>query len=159
MAKSKTADKIIQETCQKLFKLAEVDAKVEVRLTAGEGEEQDVVEVNIDTTQDAGLLIGRRGETLGAIQSFLALVARQKTEEWTRVLVNVGDWRDKEEERLMSLARQAAERAQTTGESQTLYNLNASQRRVVHMSLGDDDKVETLSEGEGRERYLVVKPK
>lgn len=150
--------KVVSKLITEFFDLAGVEATAAVELIVG-SDDQDVVEVNVKTDQDTGLLIGRRGETLGAIQSFLSLGARQHLGDWVRVVVNIGDWRDKEEERLKDLAAQVADRAKSTGESQTLYNLTAGQRRIVHMALSEDKEVETSSEGEGSERYLVVKPK
>ena len=83
-------------------------------------------------------------------------MSRQKLEGWVRVLVNVGDWRQKQEEQLTALATSAAERARETKEAQLLYNLNPSQRRVVHMALGNEKDLTTESQGEGKDRHLVV---
>ena len=114
--------------------------------------------VDIDAKEETGLLIGRRGETLNSIQTILGIMARQKTGEWARIIVNVGDWREKQESHLKELADQAALRAKETGQPQPIYNLSASQRRVIHLALAEDPEVETISEGEGEERYLIVKP-
>ena len=72
---------------------------------------------------------------------------------------NVGDWREKQEEHLRILAKEAAERAKETGNPQPIYNLTPSQRRIVHMELTNDKEVVTESTGEGDERYLVISPK
>jgi len=71
----------------------------------------------------------------------------------------VGDWRERQEEQLVKMASEVAERAKQTGEPQPLYNLTPAQRRVVHLELEKDSEVTTESTGEGNERYLVVKPK
>src|SRR3990172_1360376 len=92
-------------------------------------------------------------------EEVLGMMVRQETGEWKRVLVNVGDWREKQEEYLTQMAKTTAERAKTTGEPQPLYNLTPAQRRVIHMALSEDSEIETESQGEGEERYLVVKPK
>jgi spoIIIJ-associated protein len=89
----------------------------------------------------------------------LGIMLKQKTGEWARVLVNIGDYREKEEDYLKNLAEGAAARAKETGEPQTLYNLKAGQRRIIHMFLTQDKEVETESQGEGSERYLLIKPK
>jgi spoIIIJ-associated protein len=143
----------IKEIASELFELLglKVDFKVK--------EEEDVVYLDIEAPEATGLLIGRHGETLNAIQSFLAMAIKQSTGEWVRVVVNIGDWRQKQEEQLVKLADQAAARATETGQPQYLYNLNATQRRMVHLALAENKSVETQSEGEGNERYLVVKPK
>jgi len=81
------------------------------------------------------------------------------TGEWFRVIVNVGDYRQKQEEKLKELANVSADRAVETNEPQPIYNLNASQRRVVHMHLAERGDVLSESQGEEPERYLVVKSK
>ncbi len=143
----------IKKIASELFKLLglEVDLKVK--------EEDGIVYLNIEAPEATGLLIGRHGETLNAIQSFLAMAIKQASGEWVRVVVNIGDWRQKQEEQLVKLANQAATRATETGQPQYLYNLNATQRRIVHLALAENKAVETQSEGEGNERYLIVKPK
>jgi spoIIIJ-associated protein len=87
------------------------------------------------------------------------MIYRQENGEWKRISVNVGDWREKQEEYLSEMAKVTAERAKQTGEPQNLYNLSPSQRRIIHIALSEDKEIETESVGEGEERYLVVKPK
>lgn len=153
----KDGDKVveIENIAKKLLGLMGTKAVPHV----SKDEENEAVAVNIETDEESGLLIGPRGETLNAIQTVIGMIFRQKTGEWQRIIVNISDWRERQEERLSSLAYQSALRAKETGEAQSLYNLNASQRRIVHMALADDKEVETESAGEGRERYLVVKLK
>ena len=121
--------------------------------------ENEAFMVEIKTEEEVGLLIGRHGETLKAIETAIAMMLKQKTGEWARVVVNVGDWRQKQEEYLNNLADQAAQRAKETKEPQPIYNLSAAQRRIIHMALSKNQDVTTESVGEGEERYLVVKPK
>lgn len=113
--------------------------------------------VNIEGGNETGLMIGRKGETLLAIQTVLGLMLKQKIGDWKRVVVNVGDYREKEEDYLKNLALNACSRARETGSPQALYNLNPSQRRVVHMVLANEEGIVTESVGEGADRYLVVK--
>lgn len=155
MAKSKSGTKIVEESLKKIFEMCGITSAFRVKMDT----ESDSVEVNIDDGAEAGLLIGKRGDTIFSIQQILALVMKQQTGEWKRVFVNVGDWREKQEEYLKSLAMQAVERVRSTGESQKLYNLNAAQRRIVHMVLSEEEGIVTESEGEGIERCLIVKPK
>lgn len=145
----------VQKLVDKLLDLMGTKAKA----VASEDKENEAVRVNIETDDEAGLLIGRHGETLDALQVILGMMVFQESKEWTRIIVNVGDWREKQEDQLKSLALQAAERARETGEPQTLFNLNASQRRIVHMVLTEEKDIETESSGEGKERYLVIKQK
>ena len=106
-----------------------------------------------------GLLIGFRGENINAIQTVLGIMLKGQTGEWYRLIVNVGDYREKQEEKLKELANQSADRAIETKEPQPIYNLTAGQRRAVHMHLADRNDVTTESSGLEPERYLVIKPK
>lgn len=115
--------------------------------------------INISSDEETGLLIGKKGENLTSIQTVLSLMLKQKMGEWKRVVVNVGDYREKEEDYLKNLAESTANRAIETKEPQNLYNLKPWQRRVVHLYLSERSDVETESQGEGAERYLVVNPK
>lgn len=147
----------LKKIAEELFSILEIEAGIEVTEDTAE-DSQKVYLVTIDAPREAGLLIGAHGSTLQAIQSFMAMALKQKTGEWVRVVVDIGDWRQKHEEHLAALARQAAERARSTGDAQQLYNLTPAQRRVVHMVLAEEEGVITESEGEGASRYLVVKP-
>jgi len=142
----------IREITEELLKLTGTDAKAVFVYD----KKNDVVVINLESEEEAGLLIGNRGDTLNSLQSIIGMIFRQKTGEWQRVVVNVSDWRERQEERLVKLAEQTAQRAKDTGEPQSLYNLNASQRRIVHLALSEDNDIETESQGEGKERYLVV---
>lgn len=121
--------------------------------------ENDSYLINIEAKNDAGLLIGKKGETINALQVIINQIVRQKKGEWVRVIVDVADFREKEEGRMLELASQTAARARETGEPQNLYNLTPSQRRVVHMTLAEEKDLQTESVGEGLERYLVVSKK
>lgn len=147
-------NKTIQELTEKLLELAGVSAQVEV-VDLGE----NTCEVNLSTDDETGLLIGFRGENINAIQTVLGIMLKGQTGEWYRLVVNVGDYRQKQEEKLKDLADQSADRAVETKEPQPIYNLNATQRRVVHMHLSQRNDVITESEGVEPERYLVVKAK
>ena len=75
------------------------------------------------------------------------------------MVVNIADFREKEETRMIELANQTASRLRETGEAQSLYNLTPAQRRVIHMTLSNQKDIQTESTGEGSERCLVVKKK
>jgi len=147
--------KTLQELTDKLLELMSTKAKAEVSY---DEENQNFV-VNIDAGDETGLLIGKKGETLLSIQTVLSVLLKQKTGEWNRVVANVGDYREKEESYLKDLAASTAQRAIETKEPQNLYNLKAWQRRVVHMALAENKDIVTESEGEGDDRFLVIKVK
>jgi len=147
--------KILQKLTDELLSLMATKAKAGVSYD----KDNEVFNVNIDAGDETGLLIGKKGETLLGIQTILGFLLKQKTGEWNRLLVNVGDYREKEESYLKDLAASTAQRAKETGEPQNLYNLKAWQRRVIHLTLSEDKSITTESEGEGEERYLIIKPK
>lgn len=155
--KSISKDKLkkVEEAAVKLLSLMGSRCKVDVSLD----EEGQAVLVNLETDEETGLLIGRQGETLSAIQTILGMIARHDFDEWVRISVNVGDYQEKQEGRLKDLADQTALRAKETNEPQYLYNLTPNQRRIIHLTLSEDKEVETESQGEGRERFLIVKAK
>jgi len=147
--------KTLQKLADELLDLMATKAKVE----ASYDKDNEAFIVNIDAGDEAGLLIGKKGETLLGIQTILGFLLKQNTGEWNRLLVNVGDYREKEESHLKDLAASTAQRAKETGEPQNLYNLKPWQRRVIHLTLSEDKSITTESEGEGEERYLIIKAK
>jgi spoIIIJ-associated protein len=145
--------KTLEDLAKELLSLMMVEPKVSVEYD----KDGEVYSVDIDAGDATGLLIGKRGETLSSIQTVLGVLLKQKTGEWNKIMVNVGDYREKEEDYLKNLATSTAQRAKDTGTPQSLYNLKAWQRRIVHMALSEDKDVVTESVGEGEERYLIVK--
>lgn len=121
-------------------------------------DETGAYRVHIET-EETGLLIGFHGKTLESFQIILGLLVSKALDSWVRVYVNVGDYREKREEALMLMAQQAADRALTMGRPVELTHLSASERRVIHLTLSGDERVETESVGEGQRRTLLVKPK
>lgn len=142
----------IEKKANKLIELLGSKAKVKVE------ENEDSFFVNLEADKETGLLIGRHGETINSIQAILSLSLRETLGE-KKVFVNVGDWREKQEEKLSEMAEQIYQRVVDTKEAQPIYNLSSSQRRIIHMTLSEKKDVETESTGEGENRYLLVKPK
>lgn len=145
---------LIKKLAEELFSLAGVNVNVLVEET-----EEGTYEVNLETPDETGLLIGFRGENINSIQTVLGIMVKGNTGEWVRIIVNVGDYRQKQEQKLEELANQSADRAIETKEPQPIYNLTAGQRRTIHMFLSKREDVITESEGVEPERYLVVKSK
>ncbi len=154
MTKAKDNQKELEEIAKELFSLMGTKANLEVSWDG----ENEAFTVNVEASDETGLLIGRKGETLSSIQTVLGIMLKQKTGEWMRVLVNVGNYREKEEDYLRNLADSTAQRAKETGEPQSLYNLKPGQRRIIHLFLSEDKEIKTESVGEGIDRYLVVTP-
>ena len=89
----------------------------------------------------------------------MGVISYEKFGEKVPVLVDVDGWRERREETVTQIALSAAARVNQTGEEVPIYNLSPFERRVAHMALSEDPGVTTESEGEGRDRHLVVKPK
>lgn len=150
-----TKVKVVEETAKELLSLMGSNASIAVE----EDKVNEAVLVKINAGEEAGLLIGKHGETLYSLQTIVGMVVQKKLGEWIRVVVDVGDWREKQDERLRSLAYQIVEKTIESGQPQPIYNLTAGQRRIVHMALAENKDVITHSEGEGEDRCLVVEPK
>ncbi len=141
----------VKEITEDLLKRLEVAGTVAVDM-----DETGAYQVQIDT-EETGLLIGFHGKTLESFQIILGIIVSKKLEAWVKVYVNVGDYRQKREESLMHMAVAAADRAVTYGNPVELPHLSAGERRVIHMTLGGDERVVTESVGDGMNRTLVVK--
>jgi spoIIIJ-associated protein len=134
------------------------DLEIEAQAEVTADEENQVLSVQLESPQ-AAMLIGFHGETLHSLQLILSFAAHKIFEEWTRVVINVGDYRQKREEQLKKLALNLAMKAKFSGETQAIPNLNATERRIIHLALADHPDVVSQSEGVGRERILTIKPK
>ena len=146
--KTKTFEKITNE----LFSLLETKVGLEIK------KEKDGVAIQL-TTDEPGILIGYHGQALQALQLLITMIGFKKNGEWTRVLVNVGDYREKREESLTNMAKSLAQKVKFSGTSQSLPPMSSAERRIIHLALIDDQEVETISESEGRDRHVVIKPK
>jgi spoIIIJ-associated protein len=107
--------------------------------------------------EDMGLLIGRHGLTLEAVQELTRVVVAQKTGQRARVVVDVEDYRKRQIDRLTARVRESAARVRRTGRSETLEPMNPFLRRIVHTAVAEVDGVDSMSEGEGAERRVVIR--
>ncbi|MBI3742676.1 MAG: protein jag [Chloroflexi bacterium] len=109
--------------------------------------------------EDAGLLIGRRGETLGALQFAVNQIVSRKVPGGAMVSIDVEGYRARRAEQIKGIALRMAERVANTGRSLALEPMPARERRLVHVALTDHAKVVTESSGEGENRRVVIQPK
>lgn len=121
-------------------------------------EETDGVLTGLVEGDDVGLLIGRRGQTIDAVQHLAQRIVFPGGSANARVVIDAGGYRERRAETLRSIALDAAEETLRTGEAVELDRMPASERRIVHEYLRERDDVQTHSEGEEPERYLVVEP-
>lgn len=115
----------------------------------------DRVQVRVDC-EDTGLLIGREGQNLAAVQYLAARMVTHAVGAQVRVQVDAGDYHSRQDSRLQELARSLADKVRATGKSQSTRPLSAYQRRVIHLTLQDDPDVQTRSSGEGALKRVVV---
>ena len=104
------------------------------------------------------LLIGRHGQTLDAIQELARTAVGRRLDDRIRVLVDVGDYRKRQEERLVEGAREVAERVQRSGTEEQLDPMNAYERKLVHDVVAEFEGLESISEGVDPDRFVVVRP-
>lgn len=128
----------------------------EVTIDEYEGDEGELI---LDITgDDLAVLIGRHGKTLDSLQFLVSAVTVRKMGFRYPVVVDVEGYKSRQRQKLESIARSAANRAAGQNRSIKLRPMTPYERRIVHITLRDDDRVETASEGEGSARHVVVVP-
>lgn len=122
-------------------------------------ENEDKVDFDL-SGEEVGYVIGRRGETLDALQYLTSLVANNRKEEdsYLRVTVNTGNYREKRENTLESLGRKLALKAVKTGRRTSLEPMNPYERRIIHTSVQKINGAISWSEGENANRHVVIGP-
>ena len=119
-------------------------------------EENGDILIDLDCGDDYGIVIGRRGDTLDAIQYLTRLVVNKGEENYRRVSINVGDYREKREKTLISLAHKNASRVAKYGKSITLEPMNPYERRIIHTAVQDVEGVCSHSVGSDADRRVVI---
>lgn len=118
--------------------------------------DEDVIELIVPSTHLNGFLIGQRGETLRSLQQLIATTLKNREAELTRVNVDIADYKKQRNERLATQVEEWAKSVHESGEPMHLRPMSAAERRVVHQTLTDYSDIETHSEGEGRDRHVVL---
>lgn len=141
-----------KDALQRIVDLITTDAKISVK----EGRGRIFFNINGGET---GILIGKRGQTLEAIQYLVEKMVNKRSTKRIRVQVDVEGYLQNKRFGLQKRAKQLADKAKRTGKPATMGQMNAHDRRIVHLALKDDGAVRTQSMGEGYLRDLVVYPK
>ncbi len=147
--KKSDSERMIAEIVKGLFE--HMQMPVEHRVTQGE----DAYEVELETKDSDGLLIGRGGETLKALQHLISRMVGQR-DETLRVRVDVAGYRRRRHEQLRRKAQDLAERAVTNRRDALSEPLPADERRIVHLALTEDPRVETRAVGDGPIKRVAV---
>ncbi len=117
--------------------------------------EDDVIELSVPSSESNSLLIGRNAETLRSIQYLVSTTLRNKEAPLSRVNVDIADYKKQRAEKLAAQAREWIEEVRRTGDSH-IADLNAADRRIVHHVAAEYEDIRTFSEGEGRDRRLII---
>jgi len=125
----------------------------EVKATA----EDDVIQLSVPSTHLNGFLIGQHGDTVRAFQFIVSNALKNQNYEYTRVNVDVADYKKQRADRISDKAAAWMKKVQESGEAMELKPMNAADRRVVH-KLADESGLSTESVGEGRDRHIIIKP-
>lgn len=120
------------------------------------GADEDVIEMSIPSTHLNAFLIGQHGETLRNLQHIVSMTLHTKSAELVRVNIDVADYKRQRNDRLVSQAEDWVKKVRETGETMHLKPMSPAERRVVHQAVSDYGDVETHSEGEGRDRHIVL---
>ena len=147
-----TPQKRAEELLQSVFRAMNLD----VKMTCRTGEREILINVE---GPEAGVLIGRRGETLDALQYLINLSVNKNFSEKKKVLIDVEGYRSRREETLQKLALKMAEKAKKKGKSIALEPMSSQERRIIHTALQGRNDIYTYSEGEEPFRKIVISPK
>ena len=153
-------EEVAEEVLETLLNLMGVEATImpeSLQMTNGEEQVTPPLAFNIQG-EDLGILIGRRGQTLAALQYVARLIINHQMKVWTPVVIDVEGYKQRRSEALQALAMRMAEQVRVKGVPFTLEPMPAYERRIIHLALTDHPDVTTESTGEGDARKVVILP-
>ena len=146
-------DKKIKEITKTFFeKMLIFDTEVDVKEVEGS------YEISVES-DEPGMLIGKNGETMRAIEQILRLLVNKKMEKPLNLSLDIAGYKNKRRQEIEEMAESAADSAVRTGRVQLLIPMNAYERRIVHLILAERDDIETESAGEEPNRRVMIKTK
>ena len=119
--------------------------------------DDEVIELHVPSTHLNGFLIGQHGDTLRAMQFMVSNALKNNDYSVTRVSIDIAEYKKQRSDRLVAKAKEWLDQVKASGEPMHLKPMNAADRRTIH-KLADEYSLSTESEGEGRERHIVLKP-
>ncbi|MBS4218197.1 protein jag [Bacillus sp. FJAT-49711] len=143
-----TAKEFLQSVLSNMEIVSEIDIVKE--------DERNVI-FNI-TGEKMGLLIGKRGQTINSLQYLTQLAANRNSKHYITVILNPENYRERRKETLIQLAGRLASKAQHLKKSVSLEPMPNYERKIIHTALSENNKVQTVSEGEEPNRYVVIQP-
>ena len=117
---------------------------------------EDVIELSVPSTHLNGFLIGQRGDTLRAMQAMVSTMLKSKESPLNRVNIDIADYKQKHAQKILEELDGWVKEVRESGKPITLKPMNAADRRTVHRGLEDYSDVSSHSEGEGRDRHIVL---
>lgn len=149
--KKDTFEDIVQDFLDKMFEIMGIEAVVDITYN----EEEKTMDINL-TGPEMGVLIGKRGQTLDALQKIVQSVVNKHSEDFIRVKLDTENYRARRKDTLENLARNISYKVKRTKKSVVLEPMNPYERRIIHSTLQNDKYVSTRSEGEEPFRRVVV---
>jgi spoIIIJ-associated protein len=155
-----SVEQIARETLQELLAKMGVKARVSVRPEEEMPQDEDAPPFILDVTgDDLGVLIGRRGQTLLALQYVTRLIVSREVQRWVNLVVDVEKYKARREKSLRQLAQRMAERVSFNHQPIALEPMPPHERRIIHLALRDHPIVSTQSIGKGDQRKVTIVPK
>lgn len=149
--KKETLEDKVRSFLDEMFRAMNMEVVVDLTYD----EESKNMDIELKGTE-MGILIGKRGQTLDAIQYLVSIVANKDTEEYIHVKMDTENYRKRRRETVENLARNLAYKVKRTKKPVTLEPMNAYERRIIHSALQNDKYVSTYSEGEEPYRHVVI---
>ena len=144
-------DALVRETVRQLVRpIVGEDVHLDVKLGG------DRVQVGIDSEEDSGLLIGREGQTLAALQYMISRIVSRGMNAAVRVQLDAGEYRRRQDEKLREMALALADKVRLSGRSYSTRPLSSYHRRIVHVCLQEAVDVQTRSTGDGPMKRVVI---
>jgi spoIIIJ-associated protein len=149
--KKKTFEDDVQDYLESLFKAMDIQTEIQIDFD----ETENVLSINLEGPE-MGILIGKRGQTLDALQYIISLAVNKKTESYIRVKLDTENYRARRKETLENLAKNIAFKVKRSKRAFALEPMNPYERRIIHATLQNDKYVSTRSEGEEPYRKVII---
>ena len=149
--KKKTFVDDVREYLETLFKAMDIQADIKIEFN----ETENLLDIDVEGPE-MGILIGKRGQTLDALQYLISLAVNKKSDSYIRVKLDTENYRARRKETLENLAKNIASKVKRTRKTVSLEPMNPYERRIIHSALQSDPAVSTHSEGEEPYRRVVV---
>ena len=144
---------VTSEVIESLLSLMDAEVVLTLKQMHNDDVDGPMFEIEGD---DAGLLIGRKGETLKTFQFLVRYIVSQRLDDRVNLMIDVEGYQERRHESLANMARKVARRVTDTGQPITLEPMPANERRIVHIALSDHPRVTTESTGMGSSRQVVI---